>query len=86
MALRWLQRKGRTRRPNDAMAVAEAQAEDNMRSGLRPASRAHIALEAAVLAALEAEIWPETILEIVGEALEESSRNGLVPSRGATHQ
>jgi hypothetical protein len=39
----------------------------------RPASRAHIELEVAVLAALEADLWPETILEIVRTALEDTS-------------
>lgn len=36
---------------------------------LRPASRAHVKLEAAVLVALEAEIKPETIRRFVDEAL-----------------
>lgn len=48
---------------------------------MRPASKAQIQLEASVLAALEADILPETILEIVGEALEEADRNGLIDYR-----
>ena len=47
-------------------------------AGMRPASRGRLALEAAVLQCIEAEVWPATIREVVESAL--ASTQQAVPS------
>lgn len=50
----------------------------NLDDMLRPASRAHLSLVAAVLKCLETGVWPETIRRFVDEEIEEAATNGLV--------
>jgi hypothetical protein len=53
-------------------------------AGMRPASRRRLGLEAAVLLALEAEILPSTVREIVGEVLDSQGRSEPTLNRVGT--